>query len=293
MSNDLSAFIDLQPSDARDQWRRVIARHPLVAGVRQERFLPVEVLTCYGLSSFGVVDAHRYGGATAHRAPAQVQILADTFKRSPGSLLSKILNLEGARPNGAKLEFELYKVLVQRPDLFVHAYGVSLAAARAVGLGSDDVPDLAGGLELPLASDLGEDAWDSGEHVGPTSKNREVATRVGQQLFRRKLMLRWEGRCAVTGSDAELFLRASHIQPWAESTDAMRLDPDNGLLLIAGYDAAFDAAFISFDDEGRLIAGPKMTATLAENLGIDLKARLRRKPTARMRAYLELHRARL
>ena len=50
----------------------------------------------------------------------------------------------------------------------------------------------------------------------------------------------WGGRCAVTGLDLPLLLRASHIKPWRDSDNRERLDPYNGLLLSPSYDAAFD-----------------------------------------------------
>ena len=113
--------------------------------------------------------------------------------------------------------------------------------------------------------------------------------RLGQQLFRQKLMRRWGGRCAVTGCDAALFLRASHIRPWSKSSDAERLDPNNGLLLMTGYDAAFDVHYISFDHRGRLLAKPEMSPTLAQHLGIALGSSLRAPPTREMRIYLDEH----
>ena len=44
-------------------------------------------------------------------------------------------------------------------------------------------------------------------------------------------------------------LLASHIIPWtACETDAERLNPDNGLILSALWDAAFDKGLVSFTD---------------------------------------------
>ncbi|MCK6525080.1 HNH endonuclease, partial [Myxococcota bacterium] len=70
-------------------------------------------------------------------------------------------------------------------------------------------------------------------------------------------------------------LRASHIKPWAEcTTDAERLDPENGLLLAAHLDAAFDAFLVSFDREGRIVfseglaEGDRVALGLRVGLGI-------------------------
>lgn len=289
MATDLSAFLDLRPSDAADQWERILAR---TTKARQDDYLPVEVLFCFGLSAFGVVDAHRYGRSNIDKAPAALHVLAQTLKRPPRSLTYKILNLEGFQSNGGKGETELYKALCESPERFVRAYGAALSGARRAGLGPDQVPDLSLGLEgapdpelEPLVS-----VPDPAPEPGPTTRPRLVATRVGQQLFRRKVMLRWDQRCGVTGVDRPFFLRASHILPWSKSSDVQRLDPDNGLPLVVGYDVAFDGRYISFDDDGRLVPHPELSPTLAEHLGINLKARLSQRPRPAMQAYLALHR---
>ena len=49
------------------------------------------------------------------------------------------------------------------------------------------------------------------------------------------------------------FLIASHIKPWAVSDDIERLDPNNGLLLLANIDKAFDLGYISFNDKGKIM----------------------------------------
>ncbi|NEJ11303.1 HNH endonuclease, partial [Rhizobium leguminosarum] len=73
-----------------------------------------------------------------------------------------------------------------------------------------------------------------------------------QEVFRAGLMDYWQGRCPLTGISDPALLRASHIIPWANcESDAERLDVHNGLLLSALWDAAFDRALVTFDNEGR------------------------------------------
>ena len=50
----------------------------------------------------------------------------------------------------------------------------------------------------------------------------------------------------------ERLLIASHIKPWAVSTDIERLDPKNGFMLSPLYDKLFDRGFITFTDERRM-----------------------------------------
>lgn len=90
-----------------------------------------------------------------------------------------------------------------------------------------------------------------------TEKARLVQTRMGQGLFRQKLIDYWKG-CSVTGYEDSRLLVASHIKPWRESTNGERLDVFNGLLLVPNLDAAFDQGLITFDEAGRIIISPKL-----------------------------------
>ncbi len=89
-------YTTLTTSDIQAQWARIVARYPLPQGLRQETYLPVETLLCYGL--FFVFDPHRYGGDTVDKASPVVRMLAALFRRSPASILFKMFNLDGSRP---------------------------------------------------------------------------------------------------------------------------------------------------------------------------------------------------
>ena len=81
-----------------------------------------------------------------------------------------------------------------------------------------------------------------------TEAERLVVERIGQDIFRARLMDYWQGRCPLTGIADAASLRASHIIPWANcESDAERLDVHNGLLLSALWDAAFDRALVTFE----------------------------------------------
>ncbi|WP_319412685.1 HNH endonuclease [uncultured Cohaesibacter sp.] len=100
-----------------------------------------------------------------------------------------------------------------------------------------------------------------------TEAERLLVQRVGQNIFRERLMKYWQGRCPLTGISDIALLRASHIVPWSEcSTDRDRLDVYNGLLLSALWDAAFDRGLVSFDDEGQPILSPALTSEAAAEL---------------------------
>ncbi|MCA8426885.1 HNH endonuclease [Burkholderia seminalis] len=91
-----------------------------------------------------------------------------------------------------------------------------------------------------------------------TTRDALVQARLGQGRFRRELLARWNFRCAVTGIAVPQVLRASHAKPWRHSTDAERLNPDNGLPLVATLDALFDAGLIAFKSNGQMIISPQL-----------------------------------
>jgi hypothetical protein len=101
-----------------------------------------------------------------------------------------------------------------------------------------------------------------------TEAERLVVQRIGQDIFRDRLMDYWQGRCPLTGISDPALLRASHIIPWADcESDAERLDVHNGLLLSALWDAAFDRALVTFDDQGR----PEFSRLLSEQARGELR----------------------
>jgi putative restriction endonuclease len=110
-----------------------------------------------------------------------------------------------------------------------------------------------------------------------TEAERLIIQRVGQDVFREALLSYWGGRCAVTGIAEPRLLRASHIKPWAKcETDAERLDVNNGLLLAAHLDAAFDGGLMSFSDEGLILFSRQFAHEDRDALGFHDHLALRR-----------------
>ncbi|MBK7781005.1 MAG: HNH endonuclease [Ardenticatenia bacterium] len=126
-----------------------------------------------------------------------------------------------------------------------------------------------------------------------TEAERTVVQRVGQDLFRSRLIDYWEGRCAITGLAVVELLRASHIKPWADcATDAERLDVFNGLLLAPHLDAAFDLGFMTLNDEGHVMLAHSLGASARATLGFDGPLQAARL-TGAHRMYLRWHRERV
>ncbi|MCM2476752.1 HNH endonuclease [Rhizobium sp. CG5] len=123
-----------------------------------------------------------------------------------------------------------------------------------------------------------------------TEVERLAVQRIGQDIFRAGLMEYWQGSCPLTGISDPALLRASHIIPWADcESDAERLDVHNGVLLSALWDAAFDRALVTFDDDGR----PVFAATLSEPARAELRWRSPISLTDQHRWRLAQHRARV
>ncbi|NIK06858.1 hypothetical protein FHY11_000324 [Xanthomonas arboricola] len=133
-----------------------------------------------------------------------------------------------------------------------------------------------------------------------TTREQLIDARLGQGKFRREVLARWDGRCAVTGCTMVALLRASHVQPWAYVAKASRrlsggldprLDPENGLPLVATLDALFDSGLMTFNDDGGALFADALTEKeLVAMKLIPARARLRSLPGDMMRHYLQIHR---
>jgi len=127
---------------------------------------------------------------------------------------------------------------------------------------------------------------------GDTTEKETLANaRVGQGRFRADVLQIWNSQCCVTGSRTLEAIRASHIKPWREATNEERLDPNNGLPLIATLDALFDAGLITFSHDGGLLTSHRLSAKERRVLGLDSDGlRLARNPNEKLAVYLTYHR---
>jgi hypothetical protein len=95
-----------------------------------------------------------------------------------------------------------------------------------------------------------------------------VKARRGQGIFKANVRL-IEKACRVTGVTDVKHLRASHIKPWASSSNQEKLDGHNGLLLSPHLDHLFDRGFISFKNSGDLIVSPRLRSEVLHRWGIE------------------------
>ena len=125
--------------------------------------------------------------------------------------------------------------------------------------------------------------------TGPTFREQLVRARRGQGVFRANVLLR-EEFCRVTGVNEPRHLKASHIKPWRDATDAERLDGANGLLLSPHIDHLFDEGYITFSSSQELVIVPEVRDKLLDAWGIDAGARVG-EFSRQQNAYLDYHRA--
>lgn len=124
--------------------------------------------------------------------------------------------------------------------------------------------------------------------IDATEKYQLVRSRVGQGQYRKNLE-RHEIGCRISGVSDGRFLTASHIKPWAKSTDFEKLDGNNGLLLSPHVDRLFDRGFISFEDNGQLILSPLVPSDVIDAWGLSRP--VASKPLSRKQSvYMDYHR---
>lgn len=281
---ELGDYLDLSPAAARRQWAGISGRDP----GHGNDFTPVETLLCYGL--FFVLKPNSYGGSNMHRAPPELHALASTLRRTPASLLFKMFNLDGSRPNGARAEWSLFAALAAQPTRFDMLFAVVLTSAREEGFSEEEVPDFLGVLGGDTAfvgqEELAEVDLDAvvapqvetHQHLlsadaKSTTRLLEMRIRVGQSRFARSVLANYGQACAFCGFApgplrGQGLLVASHIKPWTASDDRERLDPGNGLAACPIHDRAFDRGLL-------LVNGG-----LRVHLAGELEAQMRRDPRA-------------
>ena len=83
------------------------------------------------------------------------------------------------------------------------------------------------------------------------AKKASQERRPRQDAFRQALLLAYEGRCALTGCDAEPALEAAHVADWRSENDV-----GAGILLRADLHRLFDAGLLVIGDGYTVVAVP-------------------------------------
>lgn len=251
----LTDYLALTPEMATAQWRLLDARSEPLPGVRQPTFLPIETLLSYAASH--VVEHRRFGSTTAKSAPTPVPELARLFKRPNSSVLAKMANLDGSRPNGGRHDSAVADALSGDEDLLRKLYTTIFDAARRAGVDSARLPDFLGIYRATVATGETDAVVEGAEPTSPVEEafrrsmfgssemvTRALRSRRGQPAFRQRLMETYDGTCGVTSSRVQPLLEAAHILPHARGgTYEIR----NGLLLRADVHTLFDFGYLAID----------------------------------------------
>lgn len=125
-------------------------------------------------------------------------------------------------------------------------------------------------------------------NISTTERESIVKARIGQGKFREQLLAKY-GTCIISGIDISKVLVASHIKPWAVSTNEERVSVNNGLLLSATYDRLFDSGLITFANEGKLIISRFVSEENRNKLQINNGQIYKLQSNMQMKAFLEYH----
>lgn len=119
------------------------------------------------------------------------------------------------------------------------------------------------------------------------SKEAFVKVRINQNIFRKRLLKRYN-KCCLCAVDQEEFLIASHIKPWGVSEAREKLDADNGFMLCPNHDQLFDKGWITFADNGNIIISDRLSSNNRTflNVGNEMSIKL----TEKNKEYLKYHR---
>jgi hypothetical protein len=172
------------------------------------------------------------------------------------------------QPNGNGIQSvyltELPAALAETLAGLIGAEAHALIGSVAVGAPMQTSDDL-DMWEHKIESDIERDST-----IPATDREAIVRARCGQGIFKQRVM-EIEQRCRITGVTHPVHLIASHCKPWRDSTNAERLDGENGLLLTPNIDHLFDPGFIGFEGNGNLIVSPVAHRASLERMGIDTR----------------------
>ena len=160
-----------------------------------------------------------------------------------------------------------------------HMYSNALKQYRMYQNSIDEDPDCREYVE----------AIQNDTRIPETERIAIVKSRIGQGLFREKLLEKYTGKCIITGIDHPKLLIASHIKPWSASTNEERIQVDNGLLLSATYDRLFDSGLITFDRTGRIFLSSLLSVENITRLHLTPQAAYPLLISQKMIHHLEYH----
>lgn len=206
--------------------------------------------------------------------------------------ISNEMSAKGVIPVGllnmSLLQLDIYlPIILNDPDFIVknttgnNMYSNALKQYRMFRM---DVPDI-----VADQNEI-ENAITGYEILKETERTAIIKSRIGQGVFRQRLMKKFEGSCLITGVSEKRILVASHIKPWAVSNNEERLSAEKGILLIPTYDKLFDYGLISFSNEENIIISSRLSSSDVSKLHLVSKEKYNLKITQEMKEHLDYHR---
>lgn len=122
------------------------------------------------------------------------------------------------------------------------------------------------------------------------AERQEISrAREGQGKYREQLLEQCRF-CPFTMIADERLLIASHIKPWAASTDEEKIDPYNGYILSPLYDKLFDRGFITFTENRHIILSEFISPYTWKQIGLKNDTFIKTLPMDEKRIeYLQFH----
>lgn len=188
-----------------------------------------------------------------HKNNKEVIALADALGHTPGSIAMKLGNFAHLDPDyhgkGLKGVSDL-----DRKVMSEYLQNVSATTDKAI-----EIFEKYSAPEHTLEKTSHNMSFDS-ETVGADRKTI-TTTRVNQSHFRNLLLFNYDTHCCISGLGGKTLaglLIASHIKPWKASNEREKVAPDNGLLLNAFWDKAFDQGLITLNYDYEIVVSGKV-----------------------------------
>lgn len=151
---------------------------------------------------------------------------ATLINRTPSTLAMKLSNLASLDPfiidsgrtglrDASNADRTLWQEMDSNPELFEQQCQQVMVSLEASISGATTVPSPLRANESDIRN------YHGGERLA------QIKTRIGQQLFRKRVLSNYGERCCVTGLEEPMLLVATHIQPWKTAAEH-RLNPSNG-----------------------------------------------------------------
>jgi putative restriction endonuclease len=158
------------------------------------------------------------------------------------------------------------------PAIYLASVPQRLAAALRTLVGAEIdalVEEITQRAGSQFPDEIAEEALIQRTDIAPATKVELVKARRGQGVYRANLES-VETACRLTGLLDRRHLRAIHIKPWRNSSDAEKLDGCNGLLLSPHLEHLFCRGYISFSDSGELLVSRYLNPAVLDKWGLGL-----------------------